>query len=105
LTCFKVMRCKDINQTVSSNQSLKTDRGLRSRFNLDEFHEDGDVGLFLPLDDTLLNRACATPLPAETADDQITTCRPSAQISSAVNITQQVVFEEDCETLRMDLPM
>lgn len=57
-------------RTASSNRSLKTDRSLRSRFNLDEFHEDGDVGLFLPLDDALLSRACATELPAETADEQ-----------------------------------
>jgi hypothetical protein len=50
------------------------------------------VGLFLPLDDALLSRACATVLPAETADEQIVN-RVSAQIT--VSDAQQALFGND----------
>ena len=69
---FTIRPFKNTNQITSSTKSLKADRGLRSRFNLDEYHEDDDVGPFLPLDDALLNRNCATALPAETVDEQAT---------------------------------
>lgn len=51
------------------------------------------MGLFLPLDDALLIRACATVLPAETADEQIVTGVPSTEIT--VSVTQQALFGND----------
>jgi hypothetical protein len=51
------------------------------------------VGLFLPLDDALLSRACATVLPAETADELTMTCVPSVQVT--IGITQQALLGND----------
>jgi hypothetical protein len=59
-----------------SAELLKTARDLSSNLNLHELHEDGDVGLSVPRNETPLNRACATTLPSETAEERIMTYLP-----------------------------
>jgi hypothetical protein len=82
---------------TSSIQSPKTDHGLRSCFHL-ELHEGGDVGLFSPSDDTLFSRACATTLPAETSDEQVSNCLQL--VRDDIGITRQALFGNDA--LNMD---
>lgn len=89
----------DTNQIIFSTQPLRADCGLCSHFNLDERHGDGDVGSFLHLDDALLSRACATPLPTETPDEQTINC--SQSVRDAIGITRQQLFEN--KILNMDV--
>lgn len=51
------------------------------------------MGLFLPLDDVLLRRACAIVLPGETADEQIATRVASTKLT--VSGTQQAFLGHD----------
>jgi hypothetical protein len=56
------------------------------------------VGLFLPFDDALFCRACATALPAETSDEQVINCLPL--VRDEIGITRQALFGSNA--LNMD---
>lgn len=56
------------------------------------------MGLFLPLDDALLSRACATALPAETSDEQA--LNRFKLVRDDMGITRQALFRND--TMNLD---